>query len=177
MKQEFHELYNPGFESQFNKEKTTCKLICEGGFYPPNMNSLLEELGISSTLDYEKGNALNVDYLTKEFRNLDLPRFTFEEKKCHDILEALLEVTKDNIEKNRNEMKNLYQESVDSSGTSLKPILSLMMWGPQPNNLFPSSSQVCKLERDPDHRLILEERLHHCRNFLEKRLLDVQSQQ
>ena len=168
MKQEFHNLYNPDFQSKFDKEKTTCKLICEGGFYPPNMNSLIEELGVSSTLDYENGNALNFDYLTKEFRNLDRPLFTFEEKKCHDVLEALLEVTKDNLEKNRNQMKNLYWESFDSSGALTKPILSLMMWGPQPNNLFPTSSQICRLERDPDNRLVLEEKLHHCSNFLEK---------
>jgi hypothetical protein len=81
MKQDFHDRYNPDFEQLFMVKKS-CKLGYDGtGLYPPNVNKLIEELGISSDLRYEKGIGLNFDHLTKESRNQERPFFIFEEEK------------------------------------------------------------------------------------------------
>ena len=166
MSKELHEQYNPGFGLQFDQNKKTPKLIFDNGYFPPNMNELVAELGITSSLSYDDEYALNFDHLTKEFRNYERPFFIMEEKKGLDILEALLNVTEVARENNREEMENMYRKSFDSSGSLTKPILSLMMWGPQPNNFFSSTSSFCKLENDPYNRLILEGKLHKCNFFV-----------
>ena len=56
------------------------------------------------------------------------PIYVMEEKKCHDIIYALLNV---NYEKrSRKDMQNIFDESYKGNGVIRKPLLSLMMWGP-----------------------------------------------
>ena len=167
-KQEFHNLYNPEFESQFNKGNKGCKLPFDKRNPISNLNNFVGKLGITSTLSYENGKAFNIEYLIKEYRNRDHPFYVLEGKKCLDIVEALLEASKYQIENHKQEMDKMYQNSLICSGAVSKPILSLMMWGPQPHNNFPASVQPCRLEIDHDNRLVLEEKLHKCKNFVEK---------
>ena len=166
MSAEFHKLHNPDFEYKFNQQTETPKLIYDVKNSPPNMNKLLQELGISSSLTYIHGKAVNFDYLGREFRYFERPFFLMEEKKCLDVITALIQVTEHKFENHRNEMLKLYQKRLNVEIS--KPILSLMMWGPQPNNDFPISSQTCKLEIDPDHRCVVEENLHKCKYFIER---------
>ena len=171
MSEDFHKLHSPGFQAQFSQVQKRCKLFYppmrnSNLFHPPRMNKLLDELGISSTLSYRDGKAVNFDYLTKEFRNFERPLYLLEEKKCHDVIAALVEATKADLETHKDEMEKVYQKN--SNEKLNKPILSIMMWGPQPSNDFPSSPQPCKLDIDPAHRLVLDKKLHKCKNFTAK---------
>ena len=163
MTQDFHSFYNPKFDSYFNKEKKNPQVVYTSRFYPPNLNPLLEELGISTILRYANGNALNFDYLSDEKRKAGSPLFTFEEKKCHDIIDALIEATKEAAEEQKEIMKKIYEESYSFFGKLTKPILSLMMWGPQSSLKFQESSNRCDLKFDPD-----DKNIHECSNFAAK---------
>ena len=165
MSQDFHNLYNPDFQSQFNHlDMKPPQLEYDSKLNPPNVRKLIDELAISSNLTYENGFAVNFEHLADEFRKADRPFFTYEEKKCHDIIEALLTASNVKIEHHRNVMEDVFKESFTSCGKMSKPILSLMLWGPQPNIHVPTSSKPCKLEFDPDPL----KKIHECNNFVEK---------
>ena len=106
---------------------------------------------------------MNLDYLSDQYRKVGSPIFTFEEKKCHDIIEALIESSKDKIETHNNSMKKVYEESFSSTGKISKPILSLMMWGPQNDVKFTNSVKKCDLKFDPD-----QEKLHEFSNYVDR---------
>ena len=67
-------------------------------FYPTmGINKLIEELGITTKLAYNTENcAVNSDNFRRELRDSIpvLPIYVMEEKKCHDIIDALLIVKK-----------------------------------------------------------------------------------
>ena len=87
-----------------------------------------------------------------------------KKKKCHDIIDALIEATKEAAEAQKEIMNKLYEESYNFCGKQLtKPILSLMMWGPQTNLKFKESSKLCSIKFDPD-----DKSLHECSNFAAK---------
>ena len=169
MKQEFLNLYNPAFERQFPKEEKTCQLVYDPkGLYPPNLNKFIAELGISSVLTFKDGKAVNFDYLTRQLRNLESPHYFFEEKKFHDVIEALLDSTKIKVQNQKSVMQNKYHKSYKCTDLISRPILSLMMWGPQSSNKLPFMSQSCKFETDPDHSFIVDGHLHNCKNYTDK---------
>ena len=163
MSEEFHSMYNPEFESQFGQDYVYPQLVYPGRFSPPNVDELVDKIGISSKLEYEDGIAVKMENLSNQNRKKGSPLFTFEEKKVHDIIEALIEVSKERNEEYKNHIKGVYTKSFNSSGEITKPILSLMMWGPQTNDFFPDAFQVCDLVFDPDNVDI-----HRCNNFLAK---------
>ena len=103
--------------------------------YPPNVNKLIDELG--SSLKYENGYALNFEHASESLRKADNPFFTVVEKKCHDIFEVLIDVTNDKIKKEIRIAFKSYNDSFSLCGEFSRPILSLMMWGPQSNNNLP----------------------------------------
>ena len=80
---------------------------------------------------YENDSAINFDNLCKQFRDEERPLYILEEKRLNDVIEGLLEVTKDTVEKQKEDMKNTFEKSVNCSGELTRPVLSLMMWGPQ----------------------------------------------
>ena len=84
-----------------------------------------------------------------------------EEKKCHDMIEAMININKDNIEANRNKMQSIYYESVHASGPLREPILSLMMWGPAAEFRMNTTEQKCDLNHSNSG-------IHTCRSFQEK---------
>ena len=93
MRKEVLEQYDPGFSSKFNHDKTNLRLqLDEEGH--PKISELVEQLGISSELVYDKeGSPVNFDNITDKFRNEDRPLYILEEKKVTDIIVALLEET------------------------------------------------------------------------------------
>ena len=161
MQKDFHHLYNPDFKHQFPKVNKIPKLVYENHLYPPNVSKFVEKLGISSVLVYNNETAVNNGNLAAEVRKRESPLFTFEEKKVHDIIEALIDVTADKQNDNKALMEKKFNQSLSSDGDICKPLLSLMMWGPQTNVQIPSSVKVCKLTFDPD-----QEKLHVCNYFL-----------
>ena len=160
MSVELHSLYNPEFESQFSQGYIYPQLVYPQSS-PPDIYEFIEKIGISSELKYKDGIAVNLEHLSNHYRKKGSSIFTFEEKKVHDIIEGLLEASNVKINEQKRKIKKVYEASVNSSGTITKPIISLMMWGPQPNNNFPSTFQECDLEYDTDHKEI-----HTCLNFL-----------
>ena len=86
-----------------------------------------------------------------------------EEKKCHDVIEGLLNVNTEKIQSNRKESETVYTESYNFSGTLRKPILSLMMWGPATNLRVKQAQQKCDLDNSYSYS-----GLHVCGNFSEK---------
>ena len=169
MRKAFHDNFNPDFEAQFNKNNSL-KLdwtLSGGllGYFPSQgLNNLIEGLGITSDLSYDdQGCAINFDNLSRKFWDSDpvRPVYIMEEKKCHDMIEAMINVNKDNIEANRNKMQRIYDESVHASGPLREPILSLMMWGPAAEFGMNTTEQKCDLNHSNSGR-------HTCRNFQEK---------
>ena len=86
MKEEFHNSFNLDFKSQFSLEYNYRQLEYPGKFNPPNVDELIDRIGISSKLEYEEGIAVNLNYLSDYHRKKGSPLFTFEEKKVHDII-------------------------------------------------------------------------------------------
>ena len=166
MRKEFLEQYDPGFSSKFNHDKTNLRLqLDEDGH--PKISELVEQLGISSELVYDKeGSPVNFDNITDKFRNEDRPLYILEEKKVTDIIVALLEETEMSINSQKNKMTKLYQDSYSNIAT--RPITSLMMWGPQSSLHKSNSSTECVLEKDSWNQLVLDGNLHKCLKFSEK---------
>ena len=70
-------------------------------------------------------NAINFDNLSREFRDSDpvRPLYIMQEKKCHDIIEGLLNVNSEKIESNKKELETVYTQSYNFSGILRKHIL------------------------------------------------------
>jgi hypothetical protein len=119
-------------------------------------------MGITSRLSYdEDGCAIDFNNLSREFRDSDpvRPFYIMEEKKVHDVTEALINVNSQKIERNKKEIQNIYDESYKANGFLRKPILSLMMWGPLSEYGMQKTEQKCNL-RNCSSSL--------CSNFIEK---------
>ena len=170
MDKKFHRRFNPLFEEQFNRNysgKIDWSLTGGIGNYPnKGLYKLIEELGITTKLQYSSdGCAVNFDNLKRELRDDDpiRPFYVFEEKKCHDVVEALFNINRKNIQDNKIEMASIYNESYKGNGPVREPILSLMMWGPLADFYLKKSYRKCDLNSvDP------ESRTHTCTNFSEK---------
>ena len=96
MDEKFHIRFNPLFEEQFNRNysgKIDWSLTGGIGNYPSKgLYKFKEELGITTKLQYSSACcAVNLDNLKRELRDDDpiRPLYVFEEKKCHDVVEAL----------------------------------------------------------------------------------------
>jgi hypothetical protein len=154
MKKSYHDKFNPSFAAQFGRNftgKIDWSLTGVLGHYPSKgLMALIEELGITTKLTYDNNQcAVNLDNLSREYRdNIPVqPLYVLEEKKCHDITDAMLKVNREEIERNKKEMEILYDESYKARGPIRKPILSLMMWGPFANdNVMKKTHRKCDLE-------------------------------
>ena len=170
MEKPFHDNFNPSFKSLFGKKhsvKIDWSLTGGVGRYPSlGLSKLIEEMGITTELQYDaNGSAVNLTNLCREFRDSDpvRPYFIMEEKKVHDITEALLVVNTSKIEENKIEMQSMYDESYNANGLLRKPILSLMMWGPLAGyDDLQTVAKICKVETTHSSSQ------HACSNFTEK---------
>ena len=170
MDRKFHNKFSSRFEEQFsNKKIEKIDWAPTGGigWYPSiGLNNLLKNLGITTKLEYNANNlAVNFDHLKREYRDSDptRPIYIFEVKKCNDILEALINVNKEKIETDKIEMERKYDESYKGNGPVRKPILSLMMWGPQVNFSLQKTDEKCIIEN-----LWSNTSVHECTNFASK---------
>lgn len=171
MHQDFHENFNPEFKDQFDRRFSgKIDWVPTGGpghFPSVGVKKLIEELGITTKLIYDEDQyAINFNNLSKDLRNdiPDRPIYIIEVKKCHDIIEALLNINRKEIEKNKREMTIAYDESYKGNGLMREPILSLMMWGPLTNHNLRKSDAECKFDPMIDR----QSGVHACSNFSEK---------
>ena len=172
MHKDFHEHFNPQFQKQFERNFTDkIDWAPTGGpgiHYPSiGVNKLIEEMGITTKLVYDDGQyAINFDNLSKDLRDNipDRPIYVIEEKKCHDIIEALLNIHREKIENNRIKMKKIFDESYMGNGEMREPILSQMMWGPLTNHKRKKTISECKFDTLIDRQT----GSHVCSNFSEK---------
>lgn len=172
MHKDFHEKFNPEFQEQFNRNFTDkIDWAPTGGpgiHYPSvGVNKLIEEMGITTKLDYDDGKyAINFNNLSKDLRNSipDRPTYVIEVKRCHDVVEALLNINRQKIAENKNKMRKIYDESFKGNGQMSEPILSLMMWGPLTNYKLKKMDKECQYDTLVDSQL----GVHVCSNFSEK---------
>ena len=78
------------------------------------MNKLIEEFGITTKLVYDENNySINFNNLSKDLRNSipERPQYVIEVKRCHDIIEGLLNINRKKISDNKNMMNKVYNES------------------------------------------------------------------
>ena len=138
MHKDFHDIFSSSFTEQFGRNYSSkIDWSPTGGpglNYPTiGLNKLIEELGITSQLTYDGDNyAVNFENLKREFRDSIpvRPLYLMEEKKCQDVIEALININREKKLKGRIEMQKLFDESYRGNGEIKKPILSIMMWGP-----------------------------------------------
>ena len=169
MHKDFHEKFNPLFAKQFERNYSgKIDWSPTGGpglFYPTiGIKKLIAELGVTTKLVYDNENcAVNSDNLRRELRDSIpvRPIYVMEEKKCHDIIDVLLNVNREKIERSRKDMQNIFDESYKGNGVCRKPILSLMMWGPYADFKLRKTDKECKLDN-------LQSGLHVCTNFSQK---------
>ena len=114
---------------------------------------------------YEDTSAINFDNLSKQFRDEERPLYILEEKKLNDVIEGLLEVTNDTVEKHKEDMKKTFEKSINCSGELTRPVLALMMWGPQSKISHQTDNVNCKLENDSWNRNFLDETFHNCSEY------------
>ena len=170
MKKSYHDKFNPSFAAQFGRNftgKIDWSLTGGLGHYPSKgLWALIENLGITTKLTYENNEySVNFDNLSREFRdNIPVrPLYVLEEKKCHDVVDALLKVNREEIERNKKEMEIIYDERYKACGPIRKPILSLMMWGPFAGDVLKKTDRKCDLE--PSY---VYSKSHVCENYSEK---------
>ena len=164
----FHEKFNPMFKDKFHRtftQKIDWSPTGGLGSYPSiGVRRLIEEMGITTKLSYDTElSAINFKNLSREFRDSIpvRPLYILEEKKCHDILEALIDINRKKIESNRKEMKKIFDESYRGNGPLREPILSLFMWGPYVDLEIKRNLKACKLYNT-------RAGFHSCSNFSEK---------
>ena len=167
----FHEQFNPAFSEQFSRifrDKIDWAPTGGLGNYPSiGLKKLIEEIGITTNLSYDADHyAVNFENLSKEFRNSipDRPFYVMEEKKCHDVIEALISINREKIENSRKEMELKYDESYRGNGPIRQPVLSLMMWGPLTYFDIKKTDSECKYDTLIDRQA----GAHVCSNFAEK---------
>ena len=167
----FHEQFNPAFSEQFSRifrDKIDWAPTGGLGNYPSiGLKKLIEEIGITTNLSYDADHyAVNFENLSKEFRNSipDRPFYVMEEKKCHDVIEALININREKIENSRKEMELKYDESYRGNGPIRQPVLSLMMWGPLTYFDIKKTDSECKYDTLIDRQA----GAHVCSNFAEK---------
>jgi hypothetical protein len=152
------------FDKSFS-DKIDWSLTGGLGHYPSiGLWKLIEEMGITTKQAYNSDQyAVNFNNLCREFRdNIPVrPLFVMEEKKCHDITEAMLNVNRVKMEQNKGVMENIYEESYNGNGSMRRPILSLMMWGPFADYELKKTDKKCDLNNSYGS-------LHVCENFSEK---------
>ena len=171
MHRDFHEQFNPAFSGEFKRifmGKIDWTPTGGLGHFPTiGLNRLIEEIGITTNLRYDfDGNAVKFENLSKELRNSipDRPLYVMEEKKCHDKIEALMNVARNKIETSRKELEKKYDESYRGNGPIIEPILSLMMWGPMTYFDIKKNDSQCKFDTLKDR----QEGAHVCSNFAEQ---------
>ena len=172
MHKDFHDQFNPDFLKQFDRsftDKIDWAPTGGLGHFPSiGLNRLIDELGITTKLEYNDENyAINFDNLNREFWNSipDRPLYVLEEKKCHDIIEALINVNRDNIVNKKMEMQKKFDQSYKGNGpVHQKPILSMMMWGPLADLNVVKTDEHCKFDSFVDRQA----GTHVCSNFSEK---------
>ena len=168
MSKDFHDLFGSSFTEQFNRDfsdKIDWSPTGGLGHYPSiGLNKLIEDLGITTKVSYDSENsAINFDNLSREFRDTIpvRPLYVVEEKKCQDIIEALLNINHDEINRSRLKMQTLFDESYRGNGIKREPILSIMMWGPYADMRLHKTDRECKLDSSRSG-------MHVCTNFGEK---------
>ena len=168
MHKNFHDKFNPDFEEHFKRNFSGKIDWAPTGGLGNNpsvgLKNFIKDLGITTKLVYDNENyAINFDNLCRKFRDSIpvRPLFIMEEKKCHDIIEALLNTRYERIENNWKEMTQQYGESYKGNGTLREPILSLMMWGPQIDYNLKKTDEECKYDT-------FNTGPHVCTNFSEK---------
>ena len=138
MHKDVHDIFSSSFTEQFGRNYSSkIDWSPTGGpclKYPTiGRNKLIEEFGITSKLTYDGDNyAFKFENLKREFEDSIpvRPLYLMEEKKCQDVIEALINLNREKIDKGRIEMQKLFDESYRGNGEINKPILSIMMWGP-----------------------------------------------
>jgi hypothetical protein len=168
MSKEFHDIFGSSFVEQFDRDlsaKIDWSPTGGLGHYPSiGLNKLIEDLGITTKVTYDSDNfAINFDNLSRGFRDIIpvRPLYILEEKKGQDIIEALLNLNREEINRSRIKMQKLFDESYRGNGRIREPILSIMMWGPNTDNRLRKTDQECKLDS-------LRYGTHVCTNFAEK---------
>ena len=168
MHKDFHDEFNPLFKEKFDRnysEKIDWSTAGGFGYYPSmGVKKVIEEMGITTKLTYDENKyAVNFNNLCREFRDSIpvRPLYVLEEKKCHDIVEALLDINLEKIEISKKDMEKHFDESYRGNGSYRSPILSLFMWGPFIDFDVQKSIQECKLDN-------LHLGSHVCTNFSEK---------
>ena len=168
MHKNFHDKFNPMFEDKFARsftKKIDWALTGGLGSYPSRgVKKLIEEMGITTKLSYnDQLLAINFKNLCREFRDSIpvRPLYILEEKKCHDILEAMFDINRKKIELKRKEMEKIFDESFRGNGSFRDPILSLFMWGPYVDLAIVTSLRECKFYNT-------RAGFHFCTNFSEK---------
>ena len=171
MHKDFHDQFNPAFTQQFNrnfKDKIDWAPTGGLGHFPSiGLNKLIEELGITTKLIYNTDkHAVNFDNLNRDFWNSIpvRPLYVMEVKKCHDILEALINVNQEKIKNNRENMRIQFDQSYKGNGPIREPILSMMMWGPQTDFHIKKTEEECKFDSFRDRQA----GSHVCTNFSDK---------
>ena len=170
MHQEFHDkfqTFTEQFDRKFSDKIDWAPTGGLGHFPSIGVNKLIDELGITSKLRYDSnGYAINFENLSKELRNSipDRPLYVMEEKKCHDIIEAMININSKKIENSWREMEKKYDQSYMGNGPMRKPILSLMMWGPLTDYELKKTNDKCKYDTLEDRQA----GVHMCTNISEK---------
>ena len=91
MKQKLHQKFSPAFENLFHKDATKVELErAKNG--RPNMIKLADDIGLTTSLEYDEDGFLRVDLsvFNEHFWDNQRPSFVKEEKKVLDIVYALL---------------------------------------------------------------------------------------
>ena len=168
MHEDFHNNFNPLFEKQFDRmflDKIDWTTAGGRGYYPSmGVNRIIEEMGITTKLTYgSDGCAVNFVNLCREYRDSIpvRPLYVMEEKKCHDVIEALFNVNHEHINIAKKDIEKNYDESYRGNGTYRSPILSLFMWGPNIEYKLQKTDQECNLEN-------IQSESHVCTNFSDK---------
>ena len=148
LKRNLHQRFSPSFENLFQHDVTKVVQLERLKHGPPNMIKLAEDIGFTTSLEYDEDGFLRVDLsvFTEKFWDKERPSFVKEEKKVLDTVYALLISSSIKQENDALTAKEHYSQTVPGIND---PVLKMMSFGPDHKlKSFITSEGACDLSKD-----------------------------
>ena len=148
MKKSLHDQLNPNFEKLFENLESKEPTLELTEYGAPMLFKLAKDIGITTTLDYDKDGVLKIDFsvLTREFWYHTRPSYVKELKKILDIVYAILFSTKEKHDEEFMLAKETYTQTQQGLND---PVLKTMLHGPDYGIKETSADDVpCDIVKD-----------------------------
>ena len=164
LKKELHDRFQPQFDNNMTPLSTTPVLEYNEDNHP-KVYELCEKIGRTTKLEYNSEGYLDLNYdlFCEQLFDCDRPLFLLEENKVFDVILGLLLSASEKFSSLREDISQQYFQT--NPGLN-KPVLSLMMHGPDLHT-YSSVSENCETRRITSDTLFKQIVTHpDCNSFI-----------